>query len=405
MARRRRSWRGREALALALCAACFDASSLRHQPCDDDALCGRGVACVDGFCGGPPALEACSPVTEIEVSRMEPTVMLVIDRSGTMASDGRWAATVGFVEALGGELAETTNFGLVLFPRKNASDSQAPSACDMSGQVPRALPGPGSFAAVMGALLEVEPRGGSPTAAGVEIAALALDGPPPQIGRLEVEGWEYTRESEVLEQVRGEMTRAIVLITDGAPQCAEELLNNDDASLKFETYDPKVREIVADAALAGIPTYVVGVAIVDALSPVKADGQPDAVNPHDILGELATAGGTARATSPLFYTIDEAPALAAELRKLPRTALSCTIPADPEPTSPIDLEVEVAGSPVPWRSAPSCEVGGEAIDGYTFVDAAGRRSIELCGAPCADYQETGSLRITRRCEKASDGAP
>ena len=392
--------RGRGARATALAAAlaagalggCFDGEALRGAPCDDDAACGPRLRCEDGRCGGAPALFACGATITAEVRSLAPSVVLVIDRSGSMAEDGRWAAATALVEGLAATLAGEVNVGLFLFPTERATGFQITRDCQNEADLQVSV-GPGFFEQVLEAMGAVTPKGAAPIAGALGTAAAHLADPGPEVAALSADlvstPGEDSLSAAALAAIRAALPRALVLVTDSAPNCGDELLGADDISLKFKTYDPTARAAVEAARAAGIPTFVVGVAIVDAPSP--PDGQPAGVNTFTVLSELAAAGGTARAGDRPFYAVEEVEALAAALAALPPAELPCALALDPLPDYPEWITVEVDGAPVRWAQAPSCGAEGFRFTGPE-LDA-----IELCGDACARYRASGALRIGQRC--------
>ncbi|MFY0532035.1 hypothetical protein [Nannocystis pusilla] len=87
--------------------------------------------------------------------------------------------------------------------------------------------------------------------------------------------------------------RAIVLVSDNPPNCtAKPQISSDFA----EKLDVEVHPLVEQSFVAGIPTIVVGISVMDVMAPPAAgDSMIDDVNPHEYFNALALAGGAAQA--------------------------------------------------------------------------------------------------------------
>ena len=180
-----------------------------------------------------------------------------------------------------------------------------------------------------------------------------------------------------------ELPRALALVTDGGANCSPEAV---DEATRFEAYDEAVVQVVADAAAAGITTFVVGLAVADLTSPSVPDGEPDATNLHDRLDELALAGG-----APLdgpdqrFYGADDQPGIEAALTAIAAALLPCVVPVDPIPLYPDAVTASVDDIDYgPALDAASCA----GLEGWRYVDG---ETIELCGQACASFRRTGEV--------------
>ncbi|MCA9662503.1 MAG: hypothetical protein KC486_29455, partial [Myxococcales bacterium] len=182
---------------------------------------------------------------------------------------------------------------------------------------------------------------------------------------------------------------------------------SDDAvtlTEKLETLDGDAAAVIEAAAAEGIPTFVVGIAVENELTPNDAlnpddpgDARPDNINPFEVFNALAVLGQTPRAGDTRFYEPSDADALLDALAALPDATLDCALPLDPLPDYPALLEVAVDGRTVERRQAASC---GD--DGYRFTSDA-LDTIALCGDDCARFQVSGELTITYRCPGSKSG--
>lgn len=179
-----------------------------------------------------------------------PTVMFVIDRSGSMEEDldGRSDAGVSRWEVLQTSLRavlpahdQRIAMGALLYPAPLTFSCAAPTAIDLT-------PATGNANALLGLFSRAPPRGGTPIAEAVSLAATHL-------------ATLHTATS----------ARALVLATDGAPNCNEQLNNDTCVCTAPPTIDPNcdtpthclddVRSISTVRTLfqlSQVPTYVVG---------------------------------------------------------------------------------------------------------------------------------------------------
>lgn len=277
---------------------------------------------------------------EITPRAAVPAVMLVVDRSGSMNFDfagnsgppfgnpltgpRRWAVLRASLENTLNQFDQLVAFGMVMFPGDDL--------CGVSSSI-ELLPKAGNAAEVMARLNRV-PQGGTPTFEALNAAG----------GQL--------------ASVRGQ---ALVLITDGDPNCNEDL-NPDtcDCTAPLVGVPPACNEATAcrDGARAidglrrlrtesAIVTYVVGVGA--SSTPVL-----------QTLDNMAIAGGAPRVGGPhSFYSGATESELAEALQTISARLTRCTW-ATGTRLGPNDLvEVTVGGMVVP----------AHAVNGWDWVDA------------------------------------
>lgn len=184
-----------------------------------------------------------------------------------------------------------------------------------------------------------------------------------------------------LEAVPSDQPQAIVLITDGAANCAE----NANGSGLFLQYDSELPLAAAEAFAAGIPVYVVGIDIEDEMLDLPV------ANPWKRLSEVADYGGVPRgAAVPLYdvydvYDVYDEVELDATLASA-ADEVSCSVPV-PEHFDSARIELSIDGTPVP--AADGCEDG----EGWS---ADGPNELRLCAGTClvAQTAETGEATMS-----------
>ncbi|HFE44634.1 MAG TPA: VWA domain-containing protein [Nannocystis exedens] len=373
------------ALSLGLGLGCFTGESLRSEPCQDDAACGPRLHCMEGLCG--VSAFTCGAGVQVSIANIRPNVVFILDRSGSMsepseadAEQSRWQVLRAIVTAIVVRFDGSMNFGLVQFPAADASPNQVDRACN-SNLSPSVPVSPDNGGALLAAIpIEGQPEGDDPfVPAGAAPMAAAV---------------KIARE-HLIEDLDHQLTKAIVVISDSTANCSESAVT---ISEKLETLDTDLQAQIVEAAAEGIPTFIVGIDIADELTPNDAldpdapgDGQPDAINPFEIFGELATLGGSARPGQVRFYRASDLDELLDRLAELPDAILDCSLPLEPAPDYPGLIEVEVDGSLIEYRQAPTCEG-----DGYRFSeDSLGE--IILCGDACDRFQSSGEFSVRYRC--------
>lgn len=177
--------------------------------------------------------------------------------------------------------------------------------------------------------------------------------------------------------------KAIVLATDGGPNCnnearceASECISNiqqvsgcsstvnccapsagPEASRMCLDKEPTI-EAVRALRRAGISTYVIGI--------------PGSQPFMELLGDLAAEGGTARPSEPRYYAVNDVEALLGALEQISGDFVTCDMGLEEVPADPSAIKVFLDGE----------EVGRDHTDGWTFT---GNRSFRLLGPSCAAF--------------------
>jgi hypothetical protein len=327
-------------------------------------------------------------VPEAELAPVVPHVVLVLDKSGSMIQNTwdhdangqtpkvtRWKSLHNVVSTIVTNFDDQFEFGAQLYPSTDATNEYSIDAC-LVNTPPEVLVAPNNAVDVLLGIptgTSNNIRGGTPAAAGMSSAIdhlVAIDDGDPA---------------------------AIILVTDGAANCRTDAASQFD---RFETYDPNLLPLVADAyGDLGIPTYVVGIDIADAVTGITngnifpPNGEPDGINPFDKLNELAVAGGKPLGGAADFYQTQNEIELQDAIQAIVDDAASCTLFLDPVPVFPDLVEVEMDGATVPKVSDCASE------DGWVFSNPNGPyQSLELCGSWCEQASDAAQLQALYYCD-------
>lgn len=289
--------------------------------------CGTGWSCVHGRC-----TEDCPSIT-VDLTPVTPTVMLLIDQSGSMTEDfggmNRWDAVdealtdpaTGVLPALEDDIV----FGASLYTSHNGS--LGGEACPLLETVPPAL---GNADAIDRLLRDNNPDGDTPTGEAIAAITTLLTATPPG---------------------PGEGPRVIVLATDGEPDtCA---VPNPQRG-----QDESIAAVQA-AYAAGLRTFVLSVG-------------SDVGAAH--LQDLANAGAGLPIDGPTdapYYVADDPAELAVAFDEITRPLRTCTFTLDGDvaPAEWANGDVRLDGVPVSYDDP----------DGWVLTDA---HTLELQGAAC-----------------------
>lgn len=244
-------------------------------------------------------------VKKHEPQRLPPELLLVLDKSGSMREapngrpgvlvrrdEGKWAHVTAAINTVVQQTQAQVAWGLKLFP-SNDSCAVAPGV--------QAEIAPNNFMLLSRTIAETRPRGGTPTQAAVRGATLHLRGrttPNPKV---------------------------MVLATDGLPGCAP-------GGGGLQGTDPVgSAAAVADAAAAGFPVYVIGIATAGTIA-------------HATLNDLAVKGGRPRADmTTRYFPVANQAELAGALTAITGQIATCTFTLDSPPPDPANVAVEAAG--------------------------------------------------------------
>jgi len=285
----------------------------------------------------PPTTDSNCGSSRNPTTRQPPDLLLVFDRSGSMAADpatgrnctpaatcpSKWnQATAAVDTAVAGSQA-MIRWGLKLF-------STTGNGCNVAPGVQVNI-GLNTAPAIATALAGAGPAGSTPTTLAMTLAG------------------------DYLASLTTPNPRFIVLVTDGQPTCAGNNGNGDDS--------PAAIAAVAAQAARGYGTFVIGVATAN-------DAMATAT-----LTQMSTAGMHARPGTPNYYVVNNTAELVAALGNIGTQVASCTFNLATAPPDPNNVLVLADGKTVPKDALPT-------DNGWTY--GAGMTSVTLTGTLCQD---------------------
>jgi hypothetical protein len=323
-------------------------------------------------------------------------VLLVIDKSGSMTDkpDGfasnKWDAMKSALGTALGDVKQDIAFGLVLYPYAKAGASPVTmdcsgNCCDTPGapSVEVAI-GTSSVPAILDALANTGPAGGTPTAAALKVA---LD-------------YYQSGAGKALEG-----DRFVLLATDGGPDCNADLsceadrcttnLDGDCPAAAGNCCDPKfggseaksrclddggTRAQIDALATAGVKTLVVGI--------------PGSEVYGSSLETFAAAGKAPNpAAPPSYFAVSAAGGVAGLSTVLGSVTkglvTSCRMQLMSNPPDPQKLNVSVDGTIVPQADN----------DGWVLDTSASPPTVVLNGTVCSEVESKGAntVRVVYGC--------
>lgn len=306
----------------------------------------------DGTTGAPVKMPC--QVKETVVEPVPPSVLLVLDKSGSMSMESwdhdanaqtpivtRWYSLRKVVEGVVNKFNSVVHFGVKLYPKIDAGSYVDQGACIVNPgvEVPIA---PMNAAKVLASVptADFEVLGGTPMETGLKEAYKYLDTLDPSLQRFAL----LVADGEISDTCKGE-------------NFYEALAAVEDA------YN-----------LHGIPTYVVGIDVDPSTS--------------EQLTSLAQVGGKPKAGPDPFYQTNNQVELEAAIQQIIDDTLSCVIAVDPAPAEPELFEVWVGNTQV-------SEAGSCADNGWVWTKP--HTEIELCGDACKLLKKTGEVEARYYC--------
>ena len=277
-----------------------------------------------------------------DLERKPAELLLVLDRSASMqdspsgasASTPKWDLVVPAVNEVIKETDTSVSWGMKVFPEGTGSECEASGVTDQIDVGIAAMNAPSVTAAVTA----TTPEGnGTPTAAAID------------------RGLAY------LQALKSDNPKYMLLATDGEPSCPKP---SDDARVMAV-------KAVANAAAAGIHTFVVGVATTKSSATTA-------------LSDMAIAGMEPRDDDPnplatRYYLANTKDQLVASLKQITGQISGCTFSWDQAPPVPGNIAVKVGGVKAPHNS----------LEGWEYLDGS-YKGIEVHGSWCDKIKTTAA---------------
>jgi von Willebrand factor type A domain-containing protein len=284
----------------------------------------------------PPPNKNCGEKT-YQLMRSPAELLLVLDRSGSMrmsapgSLNSKWVDVTSALDETLMKTDSTVLWGLKTFP------NLATCTVDDGVLVPS---GPGNYLNLSTAIKAQTPDGnGTPTTIALQKAV------------------------SYLKTVTSSNPKYLVLATDGEPNC-------QDGLTPAKTDEIAAVQAVKDAAAAGFPTFVVGIAA--------------GAFANTVLNDMAVAGMQPRAADPRYYPVNTRQDLITALGLITGAVTNCLFPLEHDPPSPDLVTVTVNGAKVARDAAHA--------SGWDF--APGGKSIQLYGAACDEVKKGNNDQVS-----------
>ncbi len=319
-----------------------------RTPLDDVPVTDAGIPCAPG---------------SFSLAHPKPTVMLVLDRSDSMATamepdatlPTRWNALTSALASVLPPVDNTMAIGALIFP----SITTRPLDCSVASAA-NLRPATGNVAALTRLMNVTVPGGGTPTEVAIDTAAKLL-----------------------LGMRTASAARALVLATDGGPNC--------NASLNFTTCrctnatgpgtnicvensqcldDTRTERTISEYQAQGLPTYVIG---------IETKGDPEF---SDVLDAMAVAGGRPQVgAAQSYYAASSEAELNAALTTIRNQVGACTYLTSSVPDQNGSIVVSVDGVAL----APDQWIWGDRSNGEIVLQG------DACQSGC-DRKSSGTER-------------
>lgn len=314
-------------------------------------------AAIDAPIDGPVA---CVP-GRFDFTLARPELVFVLDRSGSMAfaldadappapgQPTRWRALRDALAQTLLPLSSEIAMGARFYPAANADATHPVFACTQDPPGVAIAPAVGNANAILRVFDQTTPVGGTPTAVALSLAAQQLS-------------------------VSRAVARAMVVATDGAPNCNSSLDGQTCACTSTApegcTFGPtggvnclddtRTIETLTDIfENQKIPVYVVGIGVTTSFAAT--------------LDAMALAGGRPRAGTPRYYPAETPAELEGALAAVRDSVARCSYVTPSAPDDPDAVSVTVGGLPI--------ERDLDRVDGWDWIDRE-YGHLQLFGAAC-----------------------
>ena len=279
---------------------------------------------------------------QVPLNTVPPDILLVQDRSGSMANNSndqtcpggcgatsKWAQITTAIESVVTTTQNSVNWGLFYF-------NNGASECGVNTN-PAVPVASADAAQVVASLTATTPSGATPTAATVNNAVAYM------------------------KTLTDTNPKYLLLATDGEPNCLNNSANNTDVA--------GATTAIANAKAAGFNVFVVGIGNVSTATTT--------------LNGMANAGGEAQTGATAYYAVTDTASLEAALTKIVGMVSSCTISLQNVPSGQWTMAIWATNS-----SGKVVQLPSSTSDGWEYTDA-NKSSITLVGPTC-DSLKNGS---------------
>lgn len=315
---------------------------------------------------------SCTPGS-ITMFPATPVVDFVLDASGSMNEPlvatnptSKWNVLTSSLELALPPIDATTEIGALIFP-----SNHDPSSCEIV-PTPTLVPATNNVATLISDMRAVTPLGGTPSALSIQYAA-----------------------QELLSLRTASSARAIVLATDGSPNCNAELDGNNCTCTQADPQacaldsqncldDARAEKSISDALTQGIPTYVIGIENSD-------DAQFESV-----LNAMAVAGGRPAAGATKYYPARSSSELTAAFTAISQQVASCTYLTTSVPGDTGTIVVTLDGVVIPFDPTGK--------SGWSWADKT-NGEIQLSGAACKQAASESAPSLVANVTCGDGGLP
>lgn len=284
----------------------------------------------------------------VEKPKAPATVLIVMDRSGSMEGD-KWEQAKKAVGSVLDAHGPYINFGLLVFPAKKSKGCVLPGTADVAFSLDNG-------ATIVDAMVQAGTGGDTPTGGALQAA------------------------SQIFQVANPPGERIVVVATDGKPNCAIDCgkcgcafgcdflcFNEDDCA------EDEVFAAVQALAAQKVKTYVIGI-----------EGSGSA---KSVLNKMAELGGTALPGDPKYFEATNGDDLAAALDEIAGSVGSCSVPLQIPPGTAF-VVVEVNGEKI--LKDPTHADGWDLLEGDV---------MQLYGSACEAATADGStVEVTYVCK-------